>query len=1118
MEDKKNSSIPELLQKRNFLGRWAAFFINRHRVTYLLIIIIFFWGITQYSGLQREAQPKVTIPFAIVQTTYVGASPEEVEALVTDPIEKKLEELTDVRRMTSESIFGQSTIFVEFDSGSDIQEKIRETREKILDISDTLPAEVETPKVMDMKTGESPVLVFTLGGNQDILEIQGSAKKIKDLIESVEGVTEVALIGDIKREINVIVDPQKLSVYAISLQDIKNALIQSNVNLPGGDIKLNEIHYNVRTIGRFEKVEELNHVIIRDEGNGKVYLKDIAVIEDGYEDIKKFVRKSVESGENPSIENVIAISVHKKESADDITVRNNILEKLQDHQEDLYPDDMKLEIVSDKADYVERQLGSVTDNAKSGLLLVIVVLFLFIGFKEALIVAFVIPLSIFAAFGLMKVWGLTLNEITMFSLVLAVGMLVDNAIVVMENIDRLRSKGLSSKLAAEAGTNQVAPAIMASTLTTLAAFFPLALTPGISGDYIRPMPLTVIFALSASFFMAVTISPSICAGMIKNHRSQERKLENPQKQKYMKMISVVFVFILSMIAFKDWGQEGIKQYGILSIIMAVLFAFVMFLKQFKFKGSHEDSAVLHYYQKCLGWIVTSTKRKWLLIVLIFLLFISSVALIPLGILKVEMFGDEDMPGFYVEVNTPQGSNLEDTLEIIKQVETYLFTINEIKHFVSYVGDEGTDMWSLYRVENPDVPNKGRIIVELQEEMDRERSSVEIANQIRNQAKKIPGAEIKVVELAMGAPTGSPIHLRVKGENLEDLEKTAKSFAEILKAMEGTRDVVTSIGEGVPELQVRVDKVRASMLGLDNMSIALSMRNVIHGIEATTFRENQEEIDVMIRTSKDRLRTVHDIEKIFFYTSRGEAIPFLQVAEVVETESIMNIAHEDSKRRIAVLGEIDDERVTAVEIINRFKEEIKDYAIPEGVVLEFGGEMEEMEESFENMMNNMILAAILVYIILAIQFNSLTQPLIILFAVPMALIGVMPGLVITGNKFGFVAFVAVVALVGIAVNDAIVLVDYINYLRSNGDNLKDAILETGKTRFLPVLATTITTAGGILPITLKEAFYAPLGIALICGLCMSTLLTLVIVPTMYSILEEHKLKRLNKKEKELHNSI
>jgi HAE1 family hydrophobic/amphiphilic exporter-1 len=243
-----------------------------------------------------------------------------------------------------------------------------------------------------------------------------------------------------------------------------------------------------------------------------------------------------------------------------------------------------------------------------------------------------------------------------------------------------------------------------------------------------------------------------------------------------------------------------------------------------------------------------------------------------------------------------------------------------------------------------------------------------------------------------------------------------------------------------------------------------------------------------------------------------------VAEVVETESIMNITHEDSKRRVAVLGEIDAERVTAVEIINKFKEEIKDYAMPEGVVLELGGEMEEMEESFENMMNNMILAAILVYIILAIQFNSLTQPLIILFAVPMALIGVMPGLVITGNKFGFVAFVGVVALVGIAVNDAIVLVDYINYLRGTGHNLKDAILETGKTRFLPVLATTITTAGGILPITLKEAFYAPLGIALICGLCMSTLLTLVIVPTMYSILEEHKQKRLNKKIKEIDNVI
>ncbi|AKL96908.1 cation/multidrug efflux pump [Clostridium aceticum] len=1117
MEDKNKKDIPELSQKKNFLGRWSAFFINRYRVTYLLIIIIFFWGITQYSGLQREAQPKVTIPFAVVQTTYIGASPEEVESLVTDPIEKKLEELTDVRRITSGSTFGQSTIFIEFDSGSDIQEKVRETREKILDISDTLPVDVETPRVMDMKTGESPVLVFTLRGNRETLEIQESAEKIKNLIESVEGVTEVALVGDIKREIRVIVDPQKLSVYNISLQDIKNALIQSNVNLPGGDIKLNEIHYNVRTIGRFEKVEELGSVIIKDLGNGKVHLRDIAMIEDGYEDVKKFVRKPVLSEEEPYIENAIAISVKKKESADDIIVKDAILKRLNEHQEGLYPSDMTLELVSDKAHYVASQLGSVTDNAKSGLLLVIVVLFLFIGFKESLIVAFVIPLSIFTAFGLMKVSGMTLNEITMFSLVLAVGMLVDNAIVVMENIDRLRFKGLSSKLAAEVGTNQVAPAIMASTLTTLAAFFPLSLTSGIMGEFIRPIPLTVIFTLTASFFMAITIAPSICAGMIKTHRSHKTKSEGFKKQNYIKWISVVFVFVLSLIAFKDWSQEGVKQYGMLSITMAVVFGFIMFLKQFKFKGGHEESKVISYYQKCLGWVITTTKRKLLFIGMIFLAFIISIGLIPLGILKVEMFGEEDMPSFYVEISTPQGSNLEETLEIVEEVEKYLFNINEINHFVSYVGDEGTDIWSDFTVEGPDMPNKGRIIVELKEEVHRERTSVQIASEIRSHVRKIAGAEIKVIELEAGPPTGAPIYLKIKGENLEDLENTARDFAEILKSLEGARDIKTSIGEGMPELQVRVNQAKASTLGLDNMSIALSIRNVIHGIKATTFRENQDEIDVIIRTSKDRLRTVRDIEKIFFYTPRGEAVPFSQVAEIVETESIMNISHEDGKRRIAVSGEIDAERVTAVEVINKFKEEIKDYSMPQGVVLEFGGEMEEMGESFEDMMNNMILAAILVYIILAIQFNSLTQPLIILFTVPMALIGVMPGLLITGNKFGFVAFVGLVALVGIAVNDAIVLVDYINYLRGTGYDTREAILETGKTRFLPVLATTITTAGGILPITLKEAFFAPLGIALISGLCMATLLTLVVVPTMYSILEEHKTKRSNKKTKPLSSS-
>ncbi len=396
--------------------------------------------------------------------------------------------------------------------------------------------------------------------------------------------------------------------------------------------------------------------------------------------------------------------------------------------------------------------------------------------------------------------------------------------------------------------------------------------------------------------------------------------------------------------------------------------------------------------------------------------------------------------------------------------------------------------------------------------------MEIAEAIRTSVKNIAGAEISVEELEDGPPSGSPIYIRVKGINLDDIENVSEDFVNILNNIDGIRDVQSSKKSGKTELQVKVDKEKAKRFGLSDILVASTVRNMVNGFKATTFRQNQDEIDVVIKTQNSKLQTINDFEKIFFYNYAGEAISFSQVASVIESESVNSIHHEDGKRLIVVTADIEagvnPEIKTALDGENKFKEKIKDYPLPKDMVIEYGGESEMTGDSFGDMMVNMVLAAILVFIILAVQFNSLSQPFIILLTVPMALIGVTSGLFITGNTFGFVAFVGVVALVGIAVNDAIVLVDYINYLRKSGYTMNEAIKETGMTRFLPVFATTITTAGGILPITLKDPMLAPMGIALISGLCMATVLTLIIVPTIYSIFEGSKLKRKAKKEAKL----
>ncbi len=921
------------------------------------------------------------------------------------------------------------------------------------------------------------------------------------------GVKEVSIVGDVDREINVIVNPpQKLSIYGLSLGEINQALVASNISFPGGNVDLNNKEYSVRTSGRFEDIKDIENVVVRSsESGGDVLLKDVALIEDTFEERDVFIHNysnpSTVSESNDKV-NTLVLTVLRKDNADEVKIKESVEARIEASKDKILPNSVSLELISDKADYVDSQLGSVTDNAVSGLFLVIIVLFLFIGLREAIIVSFVIPMSLLAAFGLLNLTGNTLNEITMFSLVLAVGMLVDNAIVVMENIDRLRKQGLPADVASSAATNQIAPAILASTLTTVAAFTPMLFTAGIMGDFIKSIPQTIIITLCCSFFIAITITPSICAVLLKS----SQKEHSPRSEKTIKIVAVAIVVLLSLFAFADFDKPIYQSLTLLSFVAALLFGGGMAYKQFYNTAKHDDHVVIKAYSSTLEWIISTTKRKFLFIGSVFLVFLLCVSLPFTGLLAVEMFGGEDMPSFTIDINTPpSGTTINKTFEIAKQVEEIVLTYPEVDNFVSYVGMESLSIYSDFTITESSIPTKASLSVNLLDSANRDRSSSQIAESIRQQIALIPGADIEVNELESGPPSGSPVYVKLIGDDLDNLEQTANDFKDILSSIEGIRDPRTSFGEGSPELEVTIDKDKAAAVGLNEQSIAFSIRSALNGIVSTTYRDGNDDIDINIQVTKETLNTIYDLNKLTFVNNRGTTIQFSQVASIAETESVQSISHEDGKRIVHVAADIDDSIWTSADATEAFKEAVTDYEFPEDVSMSFGGEFETTSESFTDMMMNMVLAALLVYIILAVQFNSLSQPFIILFTVPLSIIGVMLGLLITGYNFGFVAFIGVVALVGIAVNDAIVLVDYINYLRSEGHDMNSAIKETGITRFIPVMATTITTAGGILPITLSDPFFAPMGVALISGLTMATVLTLAVVPTMYSIFEGRKLK-------------
>ena len=1105
MEDKQlRDDIPELHEPMNILGKWSKFFVNRYRVVYLLVLIILVLGGTSYFTLPRELQPEVVLPFGHILTVYNGAAPEEVENLITDDIENAVSDVEDIKSITSYSGFGYSSVFIEFEQGVDIDEKISDLREKVSGIQNDLPADAETPTVGNFETNNSPIMIVNITGDMNLVDLKSVAENIATRLENEKDVQEALIIGGLEREISIIVDPNLLFNYGISIDTIKSSLSNSNINFPGGTITLDKKEYNLRTVGEFKDIREIEDIVISYDGYTPIRLKDIAIVKDDYKEVESYSRMSIDLGsENPTSKQSISISVKKKKSADIIKTSGLVNDILKSERGTLYPEELNVYVSGDTAKYVRDQLGAVTNNALSGLFIVLIVLFLFIGFGEAIVVSTVIPLAILTALWLLKLSDMTLNTITLFSIVLAVGMLVDNGIVIMENIDRLRYKGLNAKEAAIVGTNQIAPAVFSSMLTTTAAFFPIALTSGIMGAFIRPIPITVIYALVSSFFMAITITPALCAIVLKRHRSQGIT-ESPKFKKFKLIASVTFIGLLALLAFRDDGNIGL-----LSAVFAVIFSLMMLFKQLKGDKKAEEIEFIQTYAKFLHKIISSKGKRRIAIGLTVIAFLTSLALPISGMLKVNMFSADDSDRLYIDIATPVGTTIDITDRIVGDVEQQLLDIPEIESFVANVGITGADSFDSFGGGGGGDPTIGRIIIDLTWPKERDRTSMDIAAELRERIKGIPGGEIKITELASGPPQEAPIVVRLSGDDLDVLKKVTMDYEKALKNMHGTRKVSSSVSRGDMELQIVVDKLKASRYGITDIQVAMAVRNAVTGLKATTFRSNQDDIDIMIRTTGKNLTQKSDLSNIYVYTMAGQPVKLDTIASIKEVEGLRAIQHEDLKRRMTLTSEMHPGFNASV-LTAEFKELVADYTLPQGVVVTYGGEIESVQESFTEMFRNMIVAVILVYMILAIQFNSLSQPGIILFTVPMAIIGVMPGLLLTGNEFGFVAFIGIVSLVGIAVNDAIVLVDYINYLRKNGYELYDAVTETGISRFIPVMATTITTAGGILPLSMKEKFFQPLGVALICGLMTATILTLVIIPTMYTILEERKISKEDKR--------
>jgi HAE1 family hydrophobic/amphiphilic exporter-1 len=1087
MDQREERIVMELHQPKSFLGKIADYFIQNFQMSVLVILLIISVGIFGALTLPKESLPEIVFPAVNIQTLYLGAGPEDVEQLVTDPIEKKIKDLEGIDKIVSESNFGFSFVNVTYKEGIDINQKKIELDNALREIN--FPDGVNDPTTNIFKTSEIPLMEISVAGPYSIFTLTQLASDVADGVEGVRGVEGVEVFGGLKQEIQIILNPVKMLELKISQNDLTNALKGLNVSFPIGEADLNGVRYTLRVDESLTTIDQIKNVLIRSPSGTQVLLKDVAKVVDTSEPLVSFNQTYVQDGSNQTFSSV-SLRVTRKASSDVIGASNGIKQLLEKQKGVLYPDDLKLTIVNDQAVNVTRDINNIQSSALSGLIVVVIVLFLFIGIKEAVIVSITIPLSLLGTMGILNFFNITFNTFAILGLIVALGLLVDNSIIVMENIDRLKKMGVTTREAASVGTNQVAFPLLSSTLTTVAAFFPLAILPGILGDFISTIPIVIIITLIVSLFVSILITPAIATRILKDRHHKHHS------KKQTLLINVILVALVALASFYSFANNG--EALLLGIIGMVFFTGLIILKLTSKKELTEESKSVVNYGILMRKIITSRRNKALVLLVGALIFVGSGSVFVTGLLKVDFFPRSEPNSVNLVVDPPGGVTLDDTARITERVLDLLRSNPNIAIINVTVGGNEID--------------RATISAELVPKSQLTESGFDVVDKIEKAIRLLPGAQITVTGVAAGPPVGKPIGLKLKGDDIEGARLVAESYAKILNGIDGVYNVEVSAKQGVMEVYLNVRELKAQTYGLTSLSIAQQLRGYISGSVATTIRVDGEEVNVVIKKDPKDLKDLQNIKNLYVTSNTGDMIPLSSVVDFEEIDGISSIRREQLERVIEVTADL-KKGFNVNDVMMVFDEQSKDVSMPSGVRLDLGGDVEGIAENFIALFQSLILAVFLVFIILTIQFKSIAQPFAILTTVPMALIGVIWGLIITGNDFGFYAFMGMVALVGIAVNDAIVLIDYMNYLQGEGVNRIEAIVKAGMTRFNPVLATTLTTIAGVLPLGFKDATYAQLAFSLIFGLLVTTIMTLVFIPIVYSIIEAFKDKHMKRAEGE-----
>jgi CzcA family heavy metal efflux pump len=1015
--------------------------LKRQATVLALLVIIVVAGLHSYATLPRESFPDITIPYVFVSTTYEGVAPADMEELITIPIERKLKGIDDVEEIRSTSAEGISTVAIKFLPKVDLDDALQKVRDKVDQAEGDLPADLQDdPVIKEVNFSDMPVIRVVLSGPFSLRRLQNLAEDIQDRLESIPGVLEARLTGGLEREIHVEFDLDRVRAYNVPFSSIVGSLMNSNVNMPGGSMDIGEGKYLVRVPEDFQHPSEIFSIVAFVRDGKPVYLRDLAVIKDAFKD--PLTRSRINRKKS------VTIGVLKRSGENIVRVTDEVKRVVNGMRPEL-PQTLQIDLTADQSNDVRLMVSDLENNIISGLILVLAVIFFFIGGQSAIFVALAIPYSMFITFSLLTGFNVTLNMVVLFSLILALGMLVDNGIVIVENIYRHMQQGKSRQEAAAMGTDQVAWPVITSTLTTLGAFSPMLFWPGIMGEFMGYLPQTLIMALSASLFVALVINPVLSA------RYQKVKINNPSKKRVSR-----------------------------------------------------EPLVKQFYLILLKW---SLRHRWLVITSAVVLLIAAILAFVFFGKGTEFFPDTEPRRAYVNIKMPEGTNLDTSDQLVARIENIVSEYEDIRYVISNIGAIGGDPFS----QGGTGTHISRVVLDFKDFHDRSRPSSEIVNEVRQRIlKTIHGAEVQVEKEQEGPPTGPPINIEIFGEDILMLGELAARARKIIKDIPGLVDLKDNFVKGKPEIRVRVDKEKSALMGLDTYTIAYTVKSAINGVKAGVYREGKDEYDIIARLPKRDRQSIKGLKRITVSGPQGEPIPLTSLAEVKLGSGIGAIMRLDQKRVVTISGDVSGRLANDVikDIDARLSQQI-DW--PRGYSFQFTGEQEEQAKAQAFLSKAFFACIALILLILLTQFNSLVTPLIILASVVFSLIGVFLGLLITGTAFGIIMTgIGVISLAGVVVNNAIVLIDYINQLLAKGLSSTEALLRAGSVRFRPVMLTAITTILGLLPMATgisfdfsKMAFdiggessqwWGPMAVAVIFGLGFATLLTLILVPVLCSL--------------------